>query len=169
MKTALLVIDMQQGLFNTPPYELEEVVERINQLTRAARKADQTVIWVMHEKEGSPLAYLSPGWQLQPGLQREPSDQEVRKTTPDAFLRTELQTLLDAEQVKQLVICGYACEFCVDTTVRQAAARGYPVTLAADAHTTHDKPHASAASIRAHENATLPNISSFGPRIQAEQ
>ncbi|WP_374337834.1 cysteine hydrolase family protein [Leeia sp.] len=167
MKTALLVIDMQQGLFSTPPFELAQVIERINQLTTAARAAGQPVIWIMHEKPESPLAYQSPGWQLQPGLLREPSDREVRKTTPDSFLRTELQALLDAEQVKQLVICGYACEFCVDTTVRQAAARGYPVSLVADAHTTHDKPHATAAAIRAHENATLPNISSFGPRIQA--
>jgi nicotinamidase-related amidase len=55
----------------------------------------------------------------------------------------------------------------VDTTVRRAAALGYSVTLASDAHTTHDKPHASAAAIRAHENATLPQITSFGQAIVA--
>jgi hypothetical protein len=41
------------------------------------------------------------------------------------------------------------------------------VTLVADGHTTHDKAHASAAQIRAHENATLPGIGSFGPVIRA--
>ena len=41
------------------------------------------------------------------------------------------------------------------------------MTLAADAHTTHDKPHAPGARIREHHNATLPAISSFGVRIQA--
>jgi hypothetical protein len=41
------------------------------------------------------------------------------------------------------------------------------VTLASDAHTTHDKDHASAAQIRAHENATLPSLTSFGPVIRA--
>jgi len=55
----------------------------------------------------------------------------------------------------------------VDTTTRSAAAHGYAVTLAADAHTTHDKAHASAAQIRTHHNATLPDITSFGPRIRA--
>jgi hypothetical protein len=35
------------------------------------------------------------------------------------------------------------------------------------AHTTHDKVHATAALIRAHENATLPGITSFGPKISA--
>jgi nicotinamidase-related amidase len=66
-----------------------------------------------------------------------------------------------------VVICGYASEFCVDTTVRRAAANGLTVTLADDAHTTHDKPHANAATIRAHHNATLSNIRSFGPKISA--
>ncbi|MEX3841939.1 hypothetical protein [Paraburkholderia sp. BR10882] len=35
------------------------------------------------------------------------------------------------------------------------------------ARTTHDKPHANGASIRAHHNATLSNIRSFGPKISA--
>lgn len=62
---------------------------------------------------------------------------------------------------------GYASEFCVDTTVRRAAALGYSVTLVSDAHTTHHQRHACAAAIRAHENATLAEITSFGPRIAA--
>ena len=66
-----------------------------------------------------------------------------------------------------MVLCGYATEFCVDTTARSAAAHGYHVVLAADAHTTHDKAHADAAQIRAHHNATLPAIRSFGVSIRA--
>jgi len=65
------------------------------------------------------------------------------------------------------VVCGYATEFCVDTTLRRAAGLGLTVTLAADAHTTHDKPHADGGQIRAHHNATLPAISSFGVKIAA--
>ena len=64
-------------------------------------------------------------------------------------------------------LCGYATEFCVDTTTRSAAAHGYHVVLASDAHTTHDKPHADAQQIRAHHNATLPAIRSFGVGIRA--
>ncbi|WP_335340099.1 isochorismatase family protein [Collimonas pratensis] len=78
-----------------------------------------------------------------------------------------MRELLTAWQVDHLVICGYASEFCVDTTVRSAAAQGYPVTLVSDAHTTHDKPHASGQQIRTHENATLPNVDSFGVKITA--
>jgi len=41
------------------------------------------------------------------------------------------------------------------------------VVLAADAHTSHDKPHATGAQIRAHHNATLSDITSFGVPIRA--
>jgi len=91
----------------------------------------------------------------------------VRKTTPDSFLNTSLQSLLKELEVDSLIVCGYASEFCVDTSVRRAAGLGYPVSVVSDAHTTHDKAHASGAQIRAHHNATLPNISSFGVKIAA--
>jgi nicotinamidase-related amidase len=65
------------------------------------------------------------------------------------------------------VVCGYASECCVDSTVRRAAALGYAVTLAADAHTTHDLPHATGAQVRLHENTVLPSLDSFGPKIQS--
>jgi nicotinamidase-related amidase len=100
-------------------------------------------------------------------LHVQPADTRICKTTPDSFLRTELAEQLARWCTSRLIICGYASEFCVDTTARRALALGWSVTLAADAHTTHDKPHLSAAQIRAHHNATLPDISSFGPRASA--
>lgn len=168
-RIALIVIDVQCALFasSPAPFEALLVIERVNALALAARAAGAPVIFVQHERDGSPLEFGSAGWQLAPGLQRLPNDVVVRKTTPDSFLRTELQTLLQQSGIERVVVCGYASEFCVDTTVRRAAALGFSVLLAADAHTTHDKTHASAAAIRAHENATLPHITSFGPMIHA--
>ena len=48
-----------------------------------------------------------------------------------------------------------------------ADALGYPVVLAADAHTTEDKAHLSGADIRRHENETLSNVTSYGVAIRA--
>jgi len=168
MSLALLVIDVQRGLFETdpPPADAASVVDRINDLAARARAKGVPVIYVQHERAGS-LEAESPAWQLDPRLQVDASDRRIRKCTPDSFLRTGLDEVLAFLGVEELVLCGYATEFCVDTTTRSAAAHGYAVTLAADAHTTHDKPHATAAQIRAHHNATLPDITSFGPRIQA--
>jgi nicotinamidase-related amidase len=78
---------------------------------------------VQHESASLPVG--SDTWRFASGLQVESRDAVVRKATPDAFLRTELQDLLTTWQVDHLVICGYACEFCIDTTTRRAAALGY--------------------------------------------
>jgi nicotinamidase-related amidase len=169
MNTALLIIDIQRGLFDEEPrpYEADEVVTRINALCRRGREQGAKVVFIQHERLSGNLEYGSESWQLEKALQTAPTDYFIRKTTPDAFLRTDLQELLASQLVTRVVICGYASEFCVDTTTRRAAALGYSVTLAADAHTTHDKEHLPAVAIRAHENATLPNITSFGPAIVA--
>ncbi|WP_422528049.1 cysteine hydrolase family protein [Serratia fonticola] len=167
MKSALLVIDVQQGLFNPPPAEAEQVLTRINQLSERARQAGVPVIFIQHQTAHEELSAGSAAWQIHQGLQIKPGDYRVDKTTPDSFLRTNLGKLLIAEGVTQLVICGYSTEYCVDTTTRRAAGLGYPVVLAADAHTSHDKPHASGLQIRAHHNATLSSIKSFGVAISA--
>ncbi len=167
--TALIVIDVQRALFQPAPqpFEADAVLARINQLSAAARAAGVPVVWVQHEREQHALAYGSPGWALADTLHTEASDAQFRKTTPDAFLRTGLGDWLTARGVQHLVVCGYASEYCIDTSTRRAAGLGYAVTLAADAHTTHDKPHATGAQIRAHHNVTLPDLGSFGVPIRA--
>jgi nicotinamidase-related amidase len=58
-------------------------------------------------------------------------------------------------------------EFCVDTTTRKALALGYPVVLVSDAHTSAGHAAIGPQQVIAHHNATLTNISSFGPRVTA--
>ncbi len=165
--TALLVIDMQAVLFDPEPPEAEAVVARINGLAARARLAGAPVVWVQHETASGDLVADTPGWQLHPGLVTAPSDVFLRKRMSDAFLRTHLHELLAERDVRHVTVCGYSSEFCVDSSVRGAASRGYAVTLAADAHTSHDKPHATGLQIRLHENETLRNISSFHVVIAA--
>ena len=167
MGSALIVIDVQRGLFDPEPrpWEADAVVGRIHDLADRARSAGVPVVWVQHETPGGALAFGSEGWLLERGLEVHAGDLKVRKTTPDAFLRTDLEAILSRHEVGRLVVCGYATEFCVDTTTRRAAALGYDVALVADAHTTHGKDHATAEQIRSHHNATLPDLTSFGSRI----
>jgi len=165
--TALVVIDMQAILFDPEPAEAEAVVARINGLAARARLASVPVVWVQHETAGGDLVADTPGWRLHDGLVTLPGDVFVRKTMSDAFLRTGLHALLAERGVRHVTVCGYSSEFCVDSSVRGAASRGYAVTLASDAHTSHDKPHATGLQIRLHENETLRNISSFHVVIDA--
>jgi nicotinamidase-related amidase len=142
-------------------------MQRINALTARARAAGVPVAFIQHENAVD-LEFDSERWQLAGALNTDARDAKIRKTTPDSFLRTPLEAWLMEHGARRVVVCGYSSEFCVDTTVRRAAALGYEVVLAADAHTSHDKPHATGAQIRAHHNATLADITSFGVPIRAE-
>ena len=168
MNQVLVVIDVQQGLCEGEgqAWQFERVIDRINQVSSKARQAGVPVIFVQHEGRAGYLSHGSREWQLAKGLVNEAKDMRIRKTTPDAFLRTDLQQRLDALGIQELVICGMHSEFCVDTTTRRALALGYPVILLEDAHTSAGNKALSAEQVIAHHNATLTNISSFGPRVR---
>jgi nicotinamidase-related amidase len=168
MPRALLIIDVQQGLCEGEgaAWESAAVIHRINRLAAHARASGVPVVFVQHE-DFTELVHGSRAWQLADGLLAAPGDLRVRKTTPDSFLRTDLQATLAARGVTELIVCGMHSEFCVDTTTRRALALGYPVTLVADAHTSAGNAALTPQQVIAHHNATLTNIASFGPRVHA--
>ena len=169
MKQALLIIDVQQGLCEGDEAAFDSVntIKRINLVASKARAANVPVIFIQHESSSNYLTYNSAEWQLANGLENIPTDLKIRKTTPDSFLKTNLKDALDERSITELIICGMHTEFCVDTTTRRALAFGYPVILVADAHTSAGNASLSATQVIAHHNATLTNISSFGPRVRA--
>jgi biuret amidohydrolase len=68
----------------------------------------------------------------------------LRKTTIGAFASTNIDSLLRALGCEQLYLCGISTNMCVETTAREAADRGYLVTLVEDAcGTTHADLHAA--------------------------
>ena len=166
---AVLVIDMQRGLFGErpKPHETDSLVQVINTLTKKARKTKIPVIFIHHEQHSGVLEYKSEGWNLLPELYVVNGDYKVQKTTPDAFFNSKLEGILKALNINNLIICGYATEFCIDTTTRRAAGLGYNIQLVSNGHTTHDKEHLSAEDIIMHHNYTLSNIKSFNSVIKA--
>ncbi|MGB7791897.1 MAG: isochorismatase family protein, partial [Terrimicrobiaceae bacterium] len=123
------------------------------------------VFLIQHEETEGSLQYRTEGWQLYERPAVQPEEIRVRKTAPDSFHATELQSLLQARNVETLVVCGLQSDFCVDCTVRRALALGYPVVLVSVAHSTVDNGVLSAAEISAHHNTTLADIGSSGPRF----
>lgn len=166
VKSAILVIGVQHALFdaNPRPFEADEVVQRINNVTAQARTTGVPVIFIQSEHPGF-LEYRSERWQLHSALSVKESDLKIRKTKANSFLDTNLQEILTEVGAKNLIVCGYSSEFCIDSTVRYASALGYTIQLVSDAHTTHDKEHLSAMQIREHHNITL----SKGPTVSAVQ
>ena len=99
MTIALLVIDMQVGLFvpDTPRYDADGVVARINTLGGAVREAGGAVVFIQHDgPSGDTFEPGSEGWRLLPSLDRRPGDPVVHKRACDAFYETDLEDTLRA-------------------------------------------------------------------------
>ncbi len=169
MKSALLVIDVQRDLCEgqDAAFEVDLVIDRINELSQRARRSGVPVIFVQHEGKNGYLEFGTEGWKLPTSLISQEGDLFVRKTTPDSFHRTNLEALLKERGVGEVVICGLHTEFCVDTSTRRALALGFPVVLVADGHTTQGNAYLTPPQVIQHHNATLTNISSFGPKARA--
>ena len=161
-KTALVVIDTQVGMFETPGLPPvpngERLLENIEGLIRRAREADVAVVHVRHaDGPGHPLEKGTRGWETHPRVAPKGGEPIVYKETPDSFLRTTLGEALEARGIGRLVLAGMQTEYCVDTTCRRAFGLGYDVTLAADAHGTWDDGILTAAQIAAHHNEVMGN------------
>ena len=66
----------------------------------------------------------------------------LRKTTIGAFASTNIDSLLRSLECEQIYLTGVSTNMCVETTAREAADRGYLVTLVEDAcGTTHEDLH----------------------------
>ena len=169
MATALLIIDMQNGLYDGPekPFERKRVLDTINQLIHRARAANAPIFVARHTgPAGSPIEAGSPLWQLWQGLDVDESrDYLFNKTRPSCFLGTDLAQQLAAAQIKTLVVVGMKTQFCVDTTCRVAVELGLSVVLPEDAHTCMDTPALKAEAIIEHHNATL--AGAFVKRVKA--
>ena len=155
-QTAVLVIDVQTGLFcATPaPLEADAVIARINDVTARARQAGSPVIFIQHDggANDEDLAPFTDGWKLHPDLQVRPGDVSLRKTTCDAFYGTSLEAELRARAITTFLLMGFATDFCVDSTLRSAASKDFGIIVVADAHTTADNPVLKADLVRQHHN-----------------
>jgi nicotinamidase-related amidase len=154
--TALLVIDVQAGLFCTEPapFEADAVVTRINAVTAQARRVGAPVIFIQHDGKPSSedVVPFTEGWKLHPDLEVQPGDLVIRKTTCDAFYDTTLENELRSRHITTLLLMGYATDFCVDATLRSGASRDFSIIVVADAHTTSDNPVLMAGLVQQHHN-----------------
>ncbi|NUW61241.1 isochorismatase family protein [Cronobacter muytjensii] len=149
----VMVIDMQNGVFATPRFDREGRVARINQLMAGAEQ----VIIIQHAEAGG-LEEGIAGFAVLPELNVPANAVRVTKTACDAFWRTPLEMLLREHNVDAFVVCGCASDYCVDTTIKQAASRGFRVTIAGDAHTTADRTAATAPVLIEHYNEMWRNL-----------
>lgn len=158
--TALLIVDVQLGMFESPlippVHAGDALLSRIGDLIERARAAEAQVLYAQHSGGvGHPLEHGTRGWQLHPLIAPLEGDPVVQKRTPDSFHETSLASELEARRIKRLVLTGIQTDYCVDTTCRRAFSLGYEVTLASDAHSTWSTKTLTAQQIIDHHNEIL--------------
>jgi nicotinamidase-related amidase len=158
MTTALMLVDVQQGMFDLPSplHRGEEVVHRLAGLLERARAEGAPVVHIQHDGgPGHVLARGSAGWPQHPLVAPRDGELVVEKRHSSAFHDTELHRRLQEAGIDRLVIGGMQTEMCVDSACRGAAALDYRVVLVVDGHTTFDTPVIAADLIIAHHNRLL--------------
>ncbi|MBZ0288164.1 MAG: isochorismatase family protein, partial [Anaerolineae bacterium] len=140
--TALLVIDVQQGLIDEGAYQADVLLKHVGSLTAKARGANVPVIYIQHDADDprDSLYPSSPGNAIVAAIAPHPGEMVVHKTTASVFDSTQLQKELEAMGIHRLVITGMQTDYCVNASSRGALKLGYDVTLVSDAHTTGDSP-----------------------------
>jgi nicotinamidase-related amidase len=159
MTKALVVIDVQKGMFadpDAPPFEGEAVVARIAGLIEKAHGQGTKVFFVQHDGgEQHPFHPGKPGFPFHENLTPRPGDDVTVKTRSSAFHGTDFDAKLKRAGIDHLIVTGMQSEYCVDSVIRGAVERGYQVTFVSDGHSTFDSKFAKAKDIIAIQNDTM--------------
>ena len=149
MSTALLVMDVQQGIVDRFARD-DEYLSRLAAAVEAARGAGIWVIYVtVGFRAGHPeisernksfaviagtgrFADGDPGSAIHPAVAPTPRDVVVTKRRVSAFTGSDLEVVLRAGGIDRLVLAGIATSGVVLSTLRQAADLDYRLTVLAD-------------------------------------
>lgn len=171
-RTALIVVDMQnyfcaEGFPQEVPMS-RAIVPAINRMASALRQAGGTVVWVQttaagvlehwgnfqtrmlapdrQKKRLAGLDEAAPGFELFAGLEALPQDLRVKKIKYSAFIphSSDIDSLLRARGIDQLLIAGTLTNVCCESTARDAMLLDYRVAMLSDANATlTDEEHAA--------------------------
>src|SRR5262245_2547252 len=144
-KVALLVIDAQQEYF-APIGKVvlpdgPKAVARIADVLRWARGCELPVLHIVHESRRPGAVTFAPGspaLAIHPAATPEPGEPVIQKHLPGAFTNTSLDDELRKRGIERVIVSGFMTQMCCDTTTREAAHRGYKVTLLSDATAAMD-------------------------------
>ncbi|CYU76472.1 cysteine hydrolase family protein [Streptococcus suis] len=134
MKSALLVIDIQNLLVEEKPYAIAERLTLWHDSLVQARQAGIEVIHVRHHDQE--LVKGTADWEIHSTVAPLASEKIFDKTFNSAFKETGLHTYLQENGMEQLIIMGMATNFCIDTTIKVAFELGYKVAVIQDGTTT---------------------------------
>lgn len=174
--TVLLVVDVQTGMVDAGPWEIDRVLGNIAALIETCRDVGVEVVFVQHDGRPGELEEPgTPGWEIHRAVAPAQGERVVRKAYNSAFRDTDLRASLDARGIRTLIVVGIQTEYCVDTTVRVAFEFGYRVLVPGFTNTTLDNGDVPAAAVHRLVNerifsgrfAETPSVASVRAALQA--
>ena len=164
--TAVLVIDVQNDFcapgghtevnLGKDVADCQAVVDPIVGLVASARRAGAVVIWVkadynrtflsppIHARQvarGIANAYCVAGtWGAELfRVSPEDGDMVIQKHRHSAFIGTELEQILRDRGIRTVVFAGVQTHVCIESSLRDASARGYYVVVPGDCVGSFDR------------------------------
>jgi len=152
-ESALLILDMQEYFLAEPSHayipSATAIIPGIIELCNDYRAKGLPIIFTQHVNSSQDAMLMATWWRdvIRPEDPRSAIIPEfrrdgaitIKKSQYDAFYRTELEALLKAREVKQLVICGVMAQLCCETTARSAFVRGFEVFFTVDGTATYNE------------------------------
>src|SRR6185369_1369222 len=148
MAKAVLIIDMLNDFFleGRLKEHRKQLCENINALSGWARRNKIKISWVRQEfKQDLSDAFITmrnryiyktientEGSYILSELNRNHDDLEIIKKRYSPFYKTELDTILDRNGIKQLILCGVNSHACVRIAAIDAFQRDMDVIIASD-------------------------------------
>ena len=149
-QAVLLVIDMQNYFHRI----IQPVLKNLSRVIQSCRQKEVLIIFTQHghthpssdggvlgEWWGEVIRHGTDDWKFIPEIKIESKDIILPKKRYSAFFETELDTILRAKGIQDLIISGVMTNLCCETTARDAFMRDYRVFFLIDGTATRKEDH----------------------------
>lgn len=141
MKTALILIDIQNDYFENGKMELSEpeiASQNAGKILQKFRTEKSPVIHIQHKSTRPDASFFIPGTNgvnIHKSVKPKEGEKIITKL-PNSFRETDLLKTLKDLGIDRVVICGMMTHMCVDATTRAAKDFGFDCIVIGDACAT---------------------------------
>ena len=157
MRTALLIIDIQEFYFAEGKSQLvhpEEASEQASRVLKAFRDKNELVVHIRHASSKDSAIHSN--------VKPNNDEKVITKNYVNSYRETDLLDYLQQNEITDVVICGMMTHVCVEAAARASADYGFNVTVISDACATRNTAYgADTVLAKDVHYSTLATIQSF--------